>query len=182
MTSNAIERSAEETATEFADSQGLEYSATFVPLSQSRNSGNPNLTLNWRITISKGQASITTDYQQGIAHLPGYKFVFGRRVSVDEHKEIARACEEGDYYKHGGIYADSKRRKIEPPKLVDVMFSLVMDSSAIDAGCFEEWASEFGYDTDSISARDTYDQCIAIALKLRQIIDLDEAREAFQDY
>lgn len=38
---------------------------------------------------------------------------------------------------------------------------------APDAGTFKDWAADYGYDTDSIAARDVYDSCLRTALAMR---------------
>jgi len=71
------------------------------------------------------------------------------------------------------------------PKDADVMHSLSLDASVLDTGTFEEWASEFGYDTDSRAAEATYRACLDIALKLRSMIGeagMQLLRDAGQDY
>lgn len=78
-------------------------------------------------------------------------------------------------------------QKHEPimPDPLDVVYSLTMDSSVLDAGGFEEWAAEFGYDLDSRKAEATYRACLEIALKMRGAIGdsgLALLAEAFQDY
>ena len=159
-------------AEEYVNSLDLDYKAEFVPMSQSRNadekypSGLPMPTLNWRVTVGP----ITTDYMQGIAHMPGYKYT--SRLTVLEHETQLQAAEKGR----------TARGKIPAPSLTDVLYSLVMDSEAIDYPAFKDWADTFGYDSDSRSAEKTYRACLEIALKLRQVIDLDDAREAFADY
>jgi hypothetical protein len=43
------------------------------------------------------------------------------------------------------------------PTVVDVLSSFTADAAGIEnAGGFEEWADEYGYDTDSRKAEDTY--------------------------
>jgi hypothetical protein len=60
-----------------------------------------------------------------------------------------------------------------------------MDSDVLDFTCFEDWASEFGYDTDSRKAAKVYQACLQTALKFRQFFneaELTELRELFSDY
>lgn len=74
--------------------------------------------------------------------------------------------------------------KIDPPDMADVVASLVMDASVLDAGGFEEWANEYGYDTDSRSAEAIYRACLDITLRLRAGIGDDglrALRDACQD-
>ena len=76
--------------------------------------------------------------------------------------------------------------KWTPPALADVMASLLLDGSPyFDAETFEDWADNFGYDSDSIKARDTYDTCMKTGLELARAFtreELDTLREAAQDY
>ena len=57
-----------------------------------------------------------------------------------------------------------------------------MDSDVLNYDCFEDWADCMGMDTDSRKAEDIYNACMKIALKLRQLIKLSEAQEAFEDF
>jgi hypothetical protein len=60
-----------------------------------------------------------------------------------------------------------------------------MDADAIDHATFADWASDFGYETDSRQAERIYKQCLEIGLKLRAMLGdstLSELREAAQDY
>lgn len=167
-----------EQAQAFVDSLNIDYKATFVPQSQSRNKGEKPC-LNWRVTVGP----VTTDYMQGIGHMPGYKFNQRRTLEVVEREQAA--SERGKYFPaaanwRGGFEYGGK--PLPAPKLIDVLYSLVMDAGALDYDCFEDWASDYGYDPDSRAAEKIYNDCMAIALKLRRVIDLDAAREAFQDY
>jgi hypothetical protein len=152
---------------------GLSVESEFVPFSRSRNHGEKVRNLNWRVTIKRnGRNVLTTDYSAGMAHCPSYK----PHPTVDENKRIAFECEHG---------LSSRGGKPLAPKPADVIYSLVMDSGVLDAGGFEQWASEFGYDADSRKAEKIYRDCIDIALKLRAAIGdegLSLLREAFQDY
>lgn len=168
---------------------GVSYSAEFVPQSQSRNKDESRPILNWRVTIAKGNAKLEADYMQGCAHIPHYSHAFAKLSVYDA--AVREACETGKsrivpaknaYDAAQGGRAVPIAREIPAPKFADVLYSLVSDASAIDFTGFEAWASEYGYDTDSRQAEQTYRACLDIALKLRAIVDLDEAREAFQDY
>ena len=68
------------------------------------------------------------------------------------------------------------------PELEDVMYSLLLDAGDILDGCntFEEWADNYGMDTDSRKAERTYDACKATAEILATMFDsseLDDLRE-----
>lgn len=60
-----------------------------------------------------------------------------------------------------------------PPTAEDVLEALAMDSAVLNNGGFEDWAYEFGYDTDSRQAKRIYDTCIEQALALKAILGAD---------
>lgn len=161
--------------------QNLEYKARFVPQSQSRNAttrderGNLIPSINWLITIGKGVNFITTEYMQGIGHVPWLKPSFGRKT-IAEAEEERCAAETGRASHH------LRFKRVPAPTLQDVMFCLVSDSQVIEYADFEDWAMDHGFDPDSRKTEKIYQECMSIALKLRQIVDLDEARELYQDY
>ena len=164
---------------------GVSYNAVFVPQSQSRNKDETRPSLNWRVTIAKGNVRLETDYMQGCAHIPHYSHAFAWNAVYDD--AVREACETG---KSRIIPAKSaydaaqggRAVPIPAPEFADVLYCLVADASVIDFPGFEEWAREYGYDTDSRKAEQMYRECLDTALKLRAIVDLDEAREAFQGY
>ena len=161
-----------ERAQAFVAGLHLDYTAEFVPHSKSRNAdGEP--CLNWRITLATDTHSLTCDYQQGAAHIPGWS-LNGTRT-VDGHNALKSTCETGRNGFKRGIMLPN-------PAPADVLHSLVLDSDALDFSDFEEWATYAGYDPDSRKAEAIYTACLRTALTLRQMIDMDEAREAFSDY
>lgn len=177
------------TAEEFAANCGLEYVAEFVPFSKSRHADQEQPDLNWRITLKKGNTKLVTDYSQGVGHIPHYSHQFSRLVVYDA--AVRQVCETGKSplipHKNGYDACQAGRmvpetKPLPPPSLVEVLSCLVMDASVLDYPTFEEWASEFGYDPDSRKGERIYRECLQIALQLRQLIDLDAARDAFADY
>jgi hypothetical protein len=170
---------------------GLTMGVEFVPQSKSRNAGEKNHSLNWRVTISKNGRTLTTDYTQGIGHLPNYSHAFANLVIYDAAVKFAcetgrsmlRSGQKNGYDAAGGeSYYGSRAKPIPPPSLDEVLYCLVSDADVIDYPRFEDWAEMYGYSPDSRSAEKIYRQCLEHALALRQLIDLDAAREAFQDY
>ena len=77
-----------------------------------------------------------------------------------------------------------KMRKPVTPHAAGVLYSLILDSSAVEQS-FSNWCSEYGYDDDSRKALATYEACQANADKLARIFDhatREAIREALQDY
>ncbi len=128
-------------------------------------------TLTW--SDGKGRSvTHTFDYGAGIGHVRGLKTSNLTVFDLD----VLKAVYETGYnpqYPHEPAYT---------PELADVLYCLIMDSYVLDYSNFEDWAESLGYDTDSRSAEKTYRACIENALKLRQLIDIDAARVAFEDF
>lgn len=178
----------ETTPAERIDTVAAELSLTmetkFIPWSQSRNKAEKSPSLNWAVTIKRnGRNVLTTDYSAGCAHAPSYK---QGDNSMMRHDMVQFECEHGyraTSYSSGRI-AQASNRPIQP-ELRDVLYSLAMDAEVLDAGDFEEWAGNLGYDTDSRKAETIYRACLNIALKLRNGLGedgLSKLREACQDY
>lgn len=169
------------------EQHGVTITADFVPFSQSRNKDEkstyyknfPQYSLNWRVTVHhKGRAILTTDYMQGMGNCPSYKA--NARMTSDYVKAISQECETGRTYHWNG-----PGKKIEPPPASDVLYSLLLDAEAINAGSFEEWAADYGYDPDSRKAEAIYRQCLEYGLKLRATLGEDvlaQLREAAEGY
>lgn len=171
---------------------GLIIEAKFVPFSRSCSKDEKHKSLNWTVTLRQLKPEyrntnapladlspahfrdiLSTDYGAGIAHCPSYK---QGPMSIHQAHIVDRECETG---------RNQTNNTAIRPDAANVLYSLVMDSSVLDAGSFEEWAGEYGYDTDSRKAESIYHACLAIALKLRNGIGeagLQQLREAFQDY
>lgn len=169
---------------------GLIVESEFVPFSKSRNAAEKHRSLNWRVTLKReGRDILTTDYSAGIAHCPAYKASVreaGGPNCILRHEAIERETETGvaTTFAPSGI-AMMQRGAPILPDATDVIYSLVRDSDVLDFATFEQWAEEFGYDTDSRSAESTYRACLEIALKLRAGIgeaDLSALREAASEY
>ena len=177
----------------FAAEHGLTLESTFVPFSQSRHAKGekPWRSLNWTVRLMRADREIlTTDYAQGEAYAPAYKIKasnpYDRQCREDA---ISLETETGRiairlFGTGSGKYGPG-RRHIPAPSIVDVLYSLSSDASVLDAGCFENWAADCGYDTDSRKAETTYRACFDIALKMRAALGdagLEALQIACQDY
>lgn len=176
----------------FVDSLGLEYKATFVPQSHSRNANEEHKSLNWRVSIRSQRGAgntITTNYMQGIGHIPNYLHAgYSETLERREWRELQEKAAETGKYPVGAVRLYSvigpKLLPVPPPTLVDVLHCLVLDGEAYDYS-FEEWAREYAYDTDRRKALATWEACRDHGLKLRRMLSaeqLEKLRELFQDY
>lgn len=118
----------------------------------------------YRITFTRGTVEIKTDYYMGTGHR---KPVKGAPTDSGRGNTLFREQWEKKYFKP------------IPPMAADVLYSLILDASAIDES-FEDWAANFGYDTDSRKALSTYNQCCEIGQKMRRLFTSDE-REKFAE-
>lgn len=168
---------------------GLTLHSEFVPFSKSRNAGEKSPSLNWKVTLRKnGRDILTTDYMAGCGHCPSYKASvkeLGSKDCIMRDEAIRRECETG--HRALPVVGSVVRSMGMPilPDLADVLYSLASDSDALDSSGFEEWAEDYGYDTDSRKAEATYRTCLELALKLRNALGeqgLATLREALQDY
>jgi hypothetical protein len=165
------------------EKHGLTVKATFVPFSQSRNAGEKQPTLNWRVLLYKGDKVIlSADYSAGCAHCPAYKLSVreaGSQNSIMRAEMIRYECENGKAY---GKFLPGKPILPDP---CDVFYSFLSDGEAIDAGSFESWAADYGYDKDSRKAFAMYNECIQTGLSLRSALGevaLSELFDAFSEY
>lgn len=70
------------------------------------------------------------------------------------------------------------------PHPADLLYSLISDSSAAEQ-TFANWCSDFGYDTDSRKALQTYEACQENTDKFRRVFtraQIEALAEALQDY
>ena len=83
-----------------------------------------------------------------------------------------------------GLGRRKVRNKPTPPKVADVLYSLLTDASAEQRN-FHEWCSDYGHSLDSISALNTYRACLDTAATLRKCFSpelLAELRDLLAEY
>jgi hypothetical protein len=78
------------------------------------------------------------------------------------------------YHEPLTVYFSQGSAHKKPPTLADVLDCLASDASGVDnAQSFEDWASEYGYGTDSRKAERTYRICEEQAQKLKALLGQD---------
>lgn len=126
----------------------------------------------WRISFQSGNNQMETDYFAGLGHR---KPVKGAEIRP-----------EAKYPKKSVGYAAWVKMYVKPvtPCVADVLYSIIADSTAIDAN-FEYWCSDYGYSSDSISAFNTYQACCKIAKDLHRVFtraQIETLRGLLEDY
>lgn len=175
-----------------------------------RYSKQPQYSLQWRVTLKRnGREFLTTEYGAGVAHCPAYmqsppkngeeRQAYDARIEAEIEQgfvTVKRSTVFGAGVSFKMIldpaYAGTTEQQYRPkvrapitPKTTDVLASLAMDSGVMDAGGFEAWAPELGYDPDSRAAEAIYRACLDTALKMRSALGdagIEELRTATQDW
>lgn len=176
-----------------------------------KKTNRPQRSLNWRVTITRnGREVVSLDYSSGIGHAPcymqsppktdpEYSAYMARLIAETETGFKTKRNPFATGYESDHVSFDMEpdpdpkrareykpRRKIAiKPGAVNVLACLAMDSHVLDAGGFESWASDYGYDTDSRAAEKIYRECLEQALKFRAGLGdsaLDELRDATRDW
>jgi hypothetical protein len=77
--------------------------------------------------------------------------------------------------------ADWDKANLKPvaPKAASFLASVLRDGQAIETS-FEYWCSDYGYDTDSIKAFQTYQACCEIGKQVNQFFSSAERAELFK--
>lgn len=168
---------------------GLAMTAEFVPASRFKDDEWKRGAVNFTVTIVKGERAIYSGpYAYGVGNLPRYRS--DRATKMLWAPMVTAAIERGKWPRTGldrdpPSFSQDPNDKAPAPLLRDVMYSLLCDASALDHPDFESWAGDYGYDTDSRKAEQTYRACVDIGLKLRATLGdavLAELQELFQDY
>jgi hypothetical protein len=172
----------------FVEKNKVTIDSVFIPYSQSRHAKDtpPWPSLNWRVTLKRdGRDVISTEYAAGTWHCPASKAVikdkYEWRLRIECEIESGRKSYPGIHNDHVSSLGGAPLL----PDICDVLSSLALDGSAINDDGFADWASNLGYDTDSIKARDIYQTCLDTGLKLRAAFGeagFGELQTAVQDY
>ncbi len=113
----------------------------------------------WEVTIELEGRTMTTSYSTGIGHRvakPGIEKIWNGYSTPEGNMRDEKAAERGF----------SKPGKVD---LADLVSSLILDSSALDAD-FEEWAGDLGFDPDSRKALATYLACQKSGTQTRRLL------------
>lgn len=123
----------------------------------------------FRVTVSRGGQSYTTEYTAGCGHRH-----YRNGLAIRPPTSMATAN-----------LADRVRQTVPNiPTLTDVLYCLTMDAQGVSSGeTFEDWAGSYGYDTDSREAERCFHACRDTYFGLVRIgADLEALGELFQDY
>lgn len=126
----------------------------------------------YSVNIGNNSNMFTVPFKCGMGHMEKIKAF--RPMPNPPYKKGTIAYQEWYDFNH----------KPKKPSNSDIMYSLLLDSEASDYS-FSEWCDNFGFDSDSISAFNTYQQCENIGKQLKKVFSreqIEAMREALQDY
>lgn len=138
----------------------------------------------WRVTITNGKGKeYSVEYSMGSAHRVWKKGANRMVRSSSGYIECERQ-EVRDGERLTQKYTNPKTMHLVqmvkelsepmPPTLDDVLDSLRMDAQGWDnADTFEDWCSEYGYNTDSRRAESVYKACSETSKRLRSLLGRD---------
>lgn len=128
----------------------------------------------WSVILVRNGQSYTAQYSMGAAHRV-YTTPNGRRGKPVQFKY--NGCYSVDEYTDLGWSVPNI------PEVLDVLNCLILDADSVEYNGFEEWCEEFGFNTDSIKAKKSYDQCCETRAGINRLgFRLEELQELFQDY
>jgi hypothetical protein len=153
------------------------------------------------VTLNRHDREVlTVDYTAGLGHcesvdLDGKPINFWETRHFATQEAIKAECEDGkarclNHSQSSGFKIRVRRDGTKGetwrtmPNPADVLYSLLLDGQAIDAGCFEAWADDMGMEQDSRIAFAMYQDCLETGLKLRNAFGetlLQELGDAAQD-
>ena len=125
---------------------------------------NPHMTASdweadhWSCTITYEDRYMQLYYSMGIGHreFPKKGYVPDRGV------KLSPTCL--------AYEAREKYKKPVKPEFEYVLNCLSLDCSSVQGRFFSEWADEYGYSSDSIKAKETYDVCAEQAISLHRLL------------
>ena len=171
---------------QWANDNNITLSSIFVPFSVSRNRLEKMKSLNYIVTLQSATGIVSTDYMKGQGHIKYTSSINFKNQSNTKEYTIKMAvnysCDSG---KWDTDYRLKHNVKFPVPTIDEVLYSLNMDSDVGNYSDFEDWAQEFGYDSDSISANDIYRACQKIAKDFNKLLTKQQRKELaelLQDY
>lgn len=141
---------------------------------------------NWEgdsFTITLGTQSFT--YKTGIGHRYYTQLAIGAKPPRFTKKADKSVRDMQAILGRSGFAVQGQYATFAPiPASAGVIWSLLLDSSAAN-NSFDEWCDDYGYDTDSRKALETYLACQQNGTKLRKVFtssQLETLQAMLEDY
>jgi hypothetical protein len=177
----------------------LEETATALGFTIEAGTPTPHNTPEWKaiafpVTLSRnGKPVFSTIYKMGVGHFEKQtlRYIHEQftpvKNTIRKHGvSVVSVLRQADQAEALGIIAAAAERYEVKPQLADVIASLLLDGSPdFDALSFEDWSADYGYDTDSRIALETYTDCVKTGQAIRRAVtpaELETLREAAAEY
>lgn len=138
----------------------------------------------WSITISKSKTITNGGIKQNkVIEQFEYKTGSGHRYLQPSAERVIR---QNKYNPRSIAYAQTIANSwyIKQPQIAHVLYCLLSDAEAGNES-FSNWCENFGYDSDSINAFNTYQACEKTAKQLNNLFNREQLRtlrDLLQDY
>lgn len=138
--------------------------------------------------LLNGETILSSPFRLGMGHAkltnPPHSLTGDKERSMFEsikRHPCAKFVDQGLYLR---VMLKVAQKQCLRPKLADVAHSHLMDGDAFFSGeTFEEWCHDYGYDSDSRKAYDTWKSCDESGRLLqRSGLNIDKLREILEDY
>lgn len=142
------------------------------------------LAIAYPVTLSRhGKPIFSTNYKMGTGHFEKQTL---RHISEPTASPVENTIRKNGFSVIHRLQPKDQNAALEiitsaariykmQPKLADVLATLLMDGSPdFDAETFKDWASNYGYDTDSRTAEKMYSECIRTGQAIRRAVTASE--------
>jgi hypothetical protein len=137
----------------------------------------------WHITVTRGDKAFSYDFGQSV--MESYEFAGERYLNGDFICPRFRPLKQGDF--KWNQVKDSLSAEIDSQMHQSVRFSKTppsdysllacMSSDSYVSETFEDWCGDFGYDTDSRKALDTFLKCQKISSDINRFFTKSEIEQ-----
>lgn len=140
------------------------------------------------MTFIKGNARFKVEYHLGVGHVkyPNTNSLLSYRLTLDEEaclrtKQRNPSANMKDKQLEASLAVKLATIQKVQPVPSEVLATVAREGLEVMQQDFEEWASNLGFDSDSIKAKGIYDTCTENYRKLLKILNHEQV-EKFADY
>jgi hypothetical protein len=159
---------------------GISADFEFVPHNYAITEKYPQV--NWKVILSRKERTMAIEYHQGCGHIKLPDKIFGiHPKSLLRWGAIIQVCNIGKAKSTMGAVVYTQ----PPPSVIDVLYSLILESDVLDYPTYEGWALETGYSPDSRNGESVYNLCRQQTWALLQLVGYEgikRLRGAYIDY
>jgi hypothetical protein len=134
--------------------------------------------INYHVTLQHEDRAMSLYFSTGLGWVETLTGKSAQGVTYRKRDKLFLVRRGSTLYDANADRSVVSRYRIRKPTAADILDCLASDCSGIDnARGFEDWASDYGYDTDSRKALATYEQCVKQAAELQRLLGRDAYNE-----